>query len=62
MGIHEIEYMIIKKNQTTIQATEEIEGIDHVDAAWKLQQKIKNELDPFGDKAISVLVNLNQKK
>lgn len=59
MSIHEIEYMIIKKNQTTIQAKKEVEGKDHIDAAWKLQQEIKNELDPFGDKGINVIVNLN---
>jgi hypothetical protein len=61
MEKHEIEYMIIQKNQETISSTEEVEGKSHIDAAWKLQQKIKNDVDPFGNKGASVLVNLNTK-
>lgn len=61
MNKFKIEYMIIKARQETIQSTKETEGVNHIDAAWKVQQELKNELDPFGNKGFSVLVNLNEK-
>lgn len=62
MPLHEIEYKIIKARQEEIHSTKEVEGKDHLDAACKLQEQLKNELDPYGNLGFSVLVNLNEKK
>lgn len=61
MEKHEIEYMVVQKNQATYIATKEMEGKNHIDAAWKVQQEVKNELDPDGKKGTNVIVNLNEK-
>jgi hypothetical protein len=61
MKKHEIEYMVIQKNQTTYTATKEQEALNHTLAAWEVQQSIKNELDPDGRKGTNVIVNLNGK-
>ena len=54
MSKHEIEYKIIKARQEEIHSTREVEGKDHLDAACKLQEELKNELDPYGDKGFNV--------
>lgn len=54
-----IEYMVWQKSQATYTASEEVEEKSHLDAAWLLQQRIKNELDPNGVKGVNVIVNLN---
>lgn len=56
---HSIEYMVIQKNQTTYTAVEEAEATSKECAAWEVQQKIKNKLDPDGKLGVNVIVNLN---
>lgn len=56
--IYSVEYMVVGKNLQSYSATEESEGTNPIDAAWNLQQKIKNDVDPNG-KGVNVFVNLN---
>ncbi len=53
-----VQYAIHHKSSIVIKE-EEVEEKSHLDAAWKLQQQVKNELDPYGNKGVNVLVNLN---
>lgn len=55
-----IEYAVHQKGKEVTISKQEVEANSHECAAWKLQQEVKNELDPTGRLGVNVIMNLNK--
>ena len=60
MDKHQIQYMVVQKNQTTYIAIEEQEAPNHIIAAVEVQERMKKTIDPTGLLGTNVIVNLNK--